>query len=168
MLRVVELRKKGYWSGPAADTVVLGFHDRHRRRMSMSGCNGLSFLLDLARATVLRDGDGLVLEDGRLIVVRAAAEPLLRVTGRDATHLARLAWHIGNRHLPAEIRGDCILIQDDHVIAEMVRGLGGEAERIEHPFDPEGGAYAHGEGGHAHDHGHGHGHDDGHGHHGHG
>lgn len=166
MLRVVEIRGKGVWSGPAMDTVVLNHQDRHRRRMRMDGLNGTAFLLDLARATTLKDGDGLVLEDGRMIAVRAAAEPLLEITCADATHLARIAWHIGNRHLPAEIDGQRLLIRDDHVIAEMVVGLGGTVRQIDAPFDPEGGAYEGAGGGHSH--GHGHGPDSGHGHHHHG
>lgn len=165
MLRVVELRKKGDWSGPAADTVVLTYHDRHRRRMRLTGTNGTAVLLDFSRATTLRDGDGLVLEDGRMMAVRAAKEALLEITCADPVHLARVAWHIGNRHLPAQIKGARILIAADHVIAEMVRGLGAEVRNVEEAFDPEGGAYAHG--GDAAGHG-GHGHDHGHGHHGHG
>ncbi len=162
MLTVVEHKPTGDWTGPAADTVVLTFHDRHRRRMRMTGLNGTDFLLDLPRATVLRDGDGLMLNDGNMIAVKAATEKLHQITCDDPTHLARIAWHLGNRHLPTQIDETRILIRDDHVIAEMVRGLGGTVVDVEDAFDPEGGAYGEGGGGHHHDHDH----HDGHHHHG--
>ena len=143
MLRATEIRRKGAWHGKACDTVVLAFADRHRRRLAMTGQEGLAFLLDLPRATVLREGDGLVLEDDRLVTVTAAAEPLLQITCRDRNHLARVAWHLGNRHLPTQIIDDGLLVADDHVIAEMAKGLGANVQKIEAPFDPEGGAYDH-------------------------
>ena len=126
----------------AADRVVLAYDERHRRRVAMQTQDGLMFLLDLPEASVLRHGDGLVLEDGRIVEVRAKPEALLEVRGRDAHHLARLAWHLGNRHLPAAIERDRILIRPDHVIAAMLLGLGAEISAVEAPFDPEGGAYA--------------------------
>ena len=121
----------------------------------MQGEGGLVFLLDLAESAVLRHGDGLVLEDGRVVEVRAKPEPLLEVRGRDGHHLARLAWHLGNRHLPAAIEASRILIRPDHVIAAMLVGLGATVTAVEAPFDPEGGAYAAGGNGHpgAHPHG---------------
>jgi urease accessory protein len=109
----------------------------------MEGQEGLMFLLDLPEATVLRDRDALVLDDGRLIEVRAKPEPLLEVRAEDAQHLARLAWHLGNRHLPATIAADRILIRPDHVIAGMLAGLGARVSAVEAPFDPEPGAYSH-------------------------
>jgi urease accessory protein len=141
MIRASKVIRAGHWSGVATDAVVLGFDDRHRRRLAMKGECGLEFLLDLAEATALRHGDGLVLEDGRMVEVRAKAEPLLVVTARNPHHLARLAWHLGNRHVPAAIEKDSILIRPDHVLAEMLAGLGAEISAIEAPFDPEGGAY---------------------------
>ncbi len=125
----------------------------------MKGGGGLEFLLDLEQATALRDGDALVLEDGRIVQVTAKPEPLLVVTGDDAQHLTRLAWHLGNRHVPAAIEADYILIRFDRVLAEMLLGLGAGIGFIDAPFDPEGGAYAHG--GHDHGHAHGNGHDHG-------
>ena len=113
----------------------------------MWGEDGLAFLLDLQDATALRHGDGLVLDDGRIVEVRARPEPLLEVRGRDGQHLARLAWHLGNRHLPAAIETSRILIRPDHVIAAMLAGLGAAVTPVEAPFDPEGGAYAAGHGG---------------------
>lgn len=170
MIRAVEVRPQVRWTEAAADTVVLDFDDRHRRRMAMTGTRGLEFLLDLEEAIALRGGDALVLEDGRLIEVVAAPEPLVEIRGADPHHLVRIAWHLGNRHLPTQIVGKGLRIRRDHVIEDMVRGLGARVIAIEAPFDPEGGAYA--GGGHAghshdhHDHGHHkHGHD--HAHHGH-
>ena len=125
-----------------ADTVVLDFDDRHRRRMAMTGTRGLEFLLDLENAVALRGGDALVLEDGRLIEVVAAPEPLIEIRGADPLHLVRIAWHLGNRHLPTQIVGKGLRIRRDHVIEEMVKGLGARVIEIEAPFDPEGGAYA--------------------------
>jgi len=112
----------------------------------------VEFLLDLPEATALRHGDGLVLEDGRVVEVRAKPEPLLVIIAHDAHHLARLAWHLGNRHVPAAMEEDRILIRPDHVLAEMLAGLGADVSAIEAPFDPEGGAY--GQSGHRHHHDH--------------
>jgi len=154
MIRATQVRPQVRWTEAAADTVVLGFDDRHRRRMAMTGTRGLEFLLDLKDAVALRGGDALVLEDGRLVEVVAAPEPLVEIRGTDPHHLVRVAWHLGNRHLPTQIVGKGLRIRRDHVIEDMVRGLGARVVAIEAPFDPEGGAYA--GGGHA---AHGH-HDD--------
>jgi urease accessory protein len=167
MLRATSVKAAQTWREEPADTVVLEFDDRHRRRLAMTGTRGLEFLLDLPEVVALRGGDALVLEDGRLIEVVAAAEPLLEIRARDAMHLVRIAWHLGNRHLPMQVTAKGLRIRRDHVIEEMVRGLGARVIEIEAPFDPEGGAYA--GSGHAHDHAHhdhDHAHDD-HGHHGH-
>src|SRR5579862_6515044 len=169
MIRATQVRGQYRWDEQPADTVVLDFDDRHRRRMAMTGTRGFEFLLDLENATALRGGDALVLEDGRLIEVVAAAEPLLEIRCTDPQHLVRLAWHLGNRHLPTQMTARALRIRRDHVIEDMVKGLGARVIEIEAPFDPEGGAYeghAHADGG-AHDHAlrdHGH---DGHYRHGH-
>jgi urease accessory protein len=169
MIRATKVHPQHRWSEPPADTVVLDFDDRHRRRMAMTGTRGLEFLLDLENAVALRGGDALVLEDNRLIEVVAAPEPLIEIRGTDPHHLVRVAWHLGNRHLPTQIMAKGLRIRRDHVIEGMVKGLGARVVEIEAPFDPEGGAYA--GGGHAqaeagpdrhaaHDHGdHGHHHD---------
>jgi urease accessory protein len=148
MIRATQVRGQHRWSEPPADTVVLDFDDRHRRRMAMTGTRGLEFLLDLESAIALRGGDALVLEDGRLVEVVAAPEPLAEIRGSDPQHLVRLAWHLGNRHLPTQITSRGLRIRRDHVIEAMVKGLGARIIEIEAPFDPEGGAYA--DGGHAH------------------
>jgi urease accessory protein len=146
MIRATEVLGQHRWSEPSADSVVLDFDDRHRRRMVMTGTRGLEFLLDLENAVALRSGDALVLEDGRLVEVVAAAERLLEIRCADPQHLVRVAWHLGNRHLPTQITGKALRIRHDHVIEAMVKGLGARILEIEAPFDPEGGAYA----GHAH------------------
>jgi urease accessory protein len=179
MLRAGRVERGHRWTDPPADAVVLDFDARHRRRVTMTGTRGLTFLLDLERATALRGGDALVLEDGRLVEVVAAPEPLVEVRGRDAAHLLRLAWHLGNRHLPTQVTARGLRIRRDHVIENMLAGLGARVTPIEAPFDPEGGAYDDGAASHAHadlaksgdphaghDHSGHHGHD--HAHHGHG
>jgi urease accessory protein len=149
VIRATKIIRAGRWSGIATDAVLLAYEDRHRRRLVMDGEGGLRFLLDLPEATLLHQGDGIVLEDGRMVEVRARAEPRLVVRGRDARHLARLAWHLGNRHVQAAIEAERLLIRPDPVIAEMLTGLGAEIGAEEMAFDPEGGAYAAGgHGGH--------------------
>jgi urease accessory protein len=178
MIRATRVLGQHRWTEAPADTVVLDFDDRHRRRMAMTGTRGFEFLLDLENAVALRGGDALVLDDGRLIEVVAAAEPLVEIRGADPHHLIRVAWHLGNRHLPTQIMPKGLRIRRDHVIEEMVKGLGARVVEIEAPFDPEGGAYAAGGHGaqdghdHRHDHAHhdraGHDHSHDHGHHDHG
>lgn len=147
-----------------ADTITLDETARHRRRGKLTSDGGIEFMLDLPQARLLRHGEGLVLDDGRVIEVRAAPESLLEICGKDARHLLALAWQIGNRHLPAQIETDRILIRDDHVIRQMLEGLGASVASIEAPFDPEGGAYGDSHAGHHHHdgaqaHGHHHHHD---------
>jgi len=133
---------KGTWSGVAADKVTLDHDDRCRRRISMKGDGGLSFLLDLAVTTHLKDGDALILEDGRLVEIKAKAEDLLEVKGRDPLHLLTLAWHLGNRHLAAQIEPGRIVIRHDPVIAHMLEHQGARLRKAHEPFNPEGGAYS--------------------------
>src|SRR5689334_22806181 len=167
MIRATQVKGQHGFTETPADTVVLDFDDRHRRRMAMTGTRGLEFLLDLEHATALRGGHALGLEDGRLVEVVAAPEPLLEIRGRDPHHLIRVAWHLGNRHLPTQLMPKALRIRRDHVIEAMVRGLGARVIEIEAPFDPEGGAYAASAHDHAHEHqGHDHAHDHDH-HHGH-
>ena len=168
--RATQVLPAGEWQvRTARDTVVVDFDDRHRRRRRYTGQKGIAFLLDLPEARVLRDGDGLLLEGGGVILVQAAPEPLVEVRGRDPQHLMRLAWHLGNRHLPAELDAERILIRDDHVIVRMLQGLGASLTKVEAPFNPEGGAYGehsrHEAHHHGHEHPHDHSHGDGHHHH---
>jgi len=145
------------------DCVVLDADERSRRRSVLTGENGTKFLLDLPHAMALHDGDGLVLDDGSIVRVTGKAEPLAEITAASPHELARLAWHLGNRHTDVQVVGDRLRIRRDHVLEEMLLGLGARLTPIEAPFDPEGGAYV--SGGHDHDHGE---HDHGHGHHHHG
>ncbi len=154
MIRAATVARAGTWpEAEARDRVVLDFDERFRRRKVLYGEGGLQFLLELDAATALRDGDGLALEGGGYVRVAAAPENLIEVKARDAETLARLAWHLGNRHLPVAIKGDRLLIRDDHVIVDMLKGLGADVHKVRAPFDPEGGAY----GQHNHDPGHRHG-----------
>ncbi|MDN2567205.1 urease accessory protein UreE [Aquibium sp. A9E412] len=142
----------------AAGRVVLRHDERRLRRKALTLEGGGRVLVDLAETTTLRAGDRLVLEDGTRVAVAAAAEPLLQVTGRDRRHLVELAWHIGNRHLAAEIAETHIRVIDDHVVRAMLEGLGAGVAALEAPFEPARGAYhAHaGAARHAHDHDHDH------------
>jgi len=124
------------------DMVTLAYLDRHRRRIRFVGDSGAAFLLDLPRARHLADGDGLELDCGGYVRVRAAAEPVLEIEAADRASLLRIAWHLGNRHLPLQVAGDRLRIRQDHVIAEMVSGFGGRITYRDAPFDPEIGAYA--------------------------
>jgi urease accessory protein len=142
MLRAIECQPQGARHGLIDDEVTLDFDNRHRRRLAMTGKGGLEFLLDLPRAQRLRQGDTLVLEDGRRIRIVAAKEPLAQISATSAAGLIRVAWHLGNRHLPVMLLPDRILIRRDHVIENMVRLLGASVEAIEAAFDPEDGAYA--------------------------
>lgn len=146
------VQRRGSWDG-AHDLVVLDYDARLLRRKRLETVHGEGFLVDLAETTGLDHGDALRLDDGRLIEVIAAEEPLLVVTG----DLARLAWHIGNRHTPCQIEADRLLIRQDHVLEAMLRQLGAGIDRASEPFVPEGGAYGMGRT-MGHDHGPSHGH----------
>jgi urease accessory protein len=142
------VRAAGDWSD-AADRCVLTYNDRFLRRKRLEGEGGLAFLADLPKTTSLDAGTALELSDGRLIEIVAASEPLYAVTGPD---LARLAWHIGNRHTPCRIEAERLLIQRDRVIGHMLEHLGATLTEVDEPFTPEGGAYGHGRT-HSHEHG---------------
>jgi urease accessory protein len=152
MRRAARLEHKGQWPSEAKrGSVTLAYDERHRRRLRLVSDAGEAFLLDLERAAVLEEGDGLALDDGSWIEVKAAAEPLVEITAADPHLLARLAWHLGNRHLPAQFLADRILIREDHVIVEMLTGLGATLRFIAAPFTPERGAYDIGAAHHHHD-----------------
>lgn len=153
LLRASAFRRAGGYSGIPFDLVVLDHAERHLRRRVLTAVHDDRVLVDLPEPVRLHSHDVLVLDDGRLLEVIAAEEELLEIRGRDAEHLARLAWHIGNRHLPAQIERDRILILRDHVIAGMLAQLGADVAEISEPFEPEAGAYTHGHGGHGHAHG---------------
>ena len=160
MLRANEIVPAGEWEEKPADVVRLDYDRRTRRRIALTAKGGLAFLLDLAKAPVLSAGDGIRLEDGRIVAVEAAPERLLEIACTDERALARIAWHLGNRHLATELADRTIYIREDHVIADMVIGLGAAVRSVDRPFNPEGGAYGHGA-----VQGHSHGHHPEHGHH---
>jgi urease accessory protein len=148
LIRAVEVLPPGTWPvDTAVDRIVLSYDERHRRRLRYVASGGTTFLLDLPRAAVLRAGDGLRLEDGRIVRVEASPEQLIEITAPDIGTLVRLAWHIGNRHLPAQLEPQRILIREDAVIESMLTGLGATLRHVLAPFTPEAGAY-HGSGGH--------------------
>jgi urease accessory protein len=148
MIRATSIiRKLAVKPERVCDSVTLDHEHRHRRRIRLTSDGDLEFLLDLDKASSLDDGDALKLEDGRLILVKAAPQKLIEIRAENPLRLLRIAWHIGNRHTPAEITADAIYIEEDHVLAEMVRGQGCSVTKVIRPFRPEGGAYDHG---HAH------------------
>ncbi len=142
-------RPAGHWpKEKAAGLLTLDFDARHRRRIRLTSDQGEDVLLDLPKAVAMADGDGLQLEDGRWLKVRAAAEVIIEVRHNDPNQLVRLAWHLGNRHLPTEIRDQVLRIRPDHVIEDMLLGFGADLVKVQAAFQPEGGAY----GGHGHHH----------------
>jgi urease accessory protein len=144
MRRACEIKPAGAWNeASAVDCIALDAHERHRRRIVLTAERGTTFLLDLPQATALRDGDGLLLDDGAIVRIAGRPELLAEIAAASASELARLAWHIGNRHIDVQIVGDRLRIRRDHVIEEMLQGLGARVTLIEAPFEPEGGAYAH-------------------------
>lgn len=168
MLRAVEHHPASLWPAESAsDSLTLDYDNRHRRRIKLTTDRGAELLLDLPKAVAMAHGDGLRLEDGRWLTVLAAPEALVEVRVGDATQLAKIAWHVGNRHFPAQLLDGAIRIRPDHVIEAMIAGLGGGLTRLEAPFQPEGGAYGASPGGHTHrhgDHAHSHPHGDRHSH----
>ena len=160
MLKSSRFHRSGQYTGTPFDLVVLDHQERHLRRRRISLVHEDSVMVDLPSTVLLEHGDVLELDDGRLVEVIAAEETLHEVTGHNARELAELAWHIGNRHLAAQIEERRILILCDPVIRDMLLGLGAHVREVSEPFHPARGAYS----GHAHDHGHGHDHHHGHSH----
>ena len=135
-------RPAGHWpKEKAAGSLTLDFDARHRRRIRLTADHGEDILLDLPKAVAMADGDGLQLDDGRWMKVQAAAELMVEVRHKDPNQLTRLAWHLGNRHLPTEIRDQVLRIRPDHVIEDMLHGFGADLAKVQAPFQPEGGAY---------------------------
>ena len=144
-------RPAGLWpKEQAAGAITLDFDARHRRRIRLTTDQGEDVVLNLSKAVAMADGDGLQLEDRRWLKVQAAAELVVEVRHQDPIQLMRLAWHLGNRHLPTEIRNQVLRIRPDHVIEDMLRGFGANLLKVHSSFQPEGGAY--GGDGHHHNH----------------
>ena len=139
LIRATDVRDHAH-AAPSG-RVALDYEGRFLRRKVLTLADGGSILVDLAKTTSLGHGSVLVLEDGREIAVEAAPESLLEITADDLT---RIAWHVGNRHTPCQIEAGRLLIQPDHVIAEMLDLLGATTREVTEPFTPEGGAYGHG------------------------
>jgi len=149
--RVTGIKRYGEWdAGSAGDRVVLDAGDRQRRRIVLKGEKGTDFMLDFAEPATLHDGDGLLLDDGGIVLVSGEAEKLVEISAHSTLDTVRLAWHLGNRHTDVQVIGGRLRIRRDHVLEEMLRGLGAHIAPLDAPFDPEAGApHAH----HGHDHG---------------
>jgi urease accessory protein len=157
MKRSCEIKVAGSWdAAQAIDRVVLDAGDRNRRRIVMTGEGGTEFLLDADKPVSLRDGDGLALDDGSIVLVSGEPEKLIEISAGTALDTVRLAWHLGNRHTDVQIVRDRIRIRRDHVLEDMLRGLGATLTTLDVAFDPESPTPSH-EHGHAHHHGHHHG-----------
>ena len=136
-------RSAGHWpKEQSSGALTLDFDTRHRRRIRLTADQGEDVLLDLPKAVAMAHGDGLQLEDGRWLEVQAAAEPIVEVRHKDPHQFVRLAWHLGNRHLPTEIRDEFLRIRPDHVIEDMLHRFEADLVRVQAPFHPEGGAYS--------------------------
>ncbi len=157
MHRVASIKSAAEWDATTArDRVTLDAGDRNRRRIVMTAENGTQFLLDVEKPVSLRDGDGLVLDDGSIVLVSGEAEQLIEISAGSALDTVRLAWHLGNRHTDVQIVAGEIRIRRDHVLEDMLRGLGAHLTPVDAAFDPESPTPSH-EHGHAHHHGHDHG-----------
>ena len=173
MLRVVRVLGSSASEGARRiDSVILGADERRIQTAQLTGVNGTIIMLMLPEPVHLRMGDALELDDGSLVEVVVAPEPLIEVRGNDLTHLARLAWHLGDRHVPVQVLANRLRLRRDPALETMLGALGARLTAIEAPFDPEGGAYAQATPEHDHHHGHDHhhhhdehcGHDHHHGH----
>jgi len=145
MKRVAAIKPVNKWdAATAVDFIVLDAQDRHRRRVVFVGEHGATYLLDLPKPAQLHDGDGLLLEDGAMVRVTGKPEPLVEISAKNPRELVRIAWHIGNRHTEVQLIGDRLRIRRDHVLEDMLRGMGASLAFLEAPFEPESGAYDHG------------------------
>lgn len=156
MRRVVRVVAGGTGGRAPVDSVILGADQRRVQTAHLTGVNGTSIGLMLPEPVLLRNGDALELDDGSLVDVVAEPEPLVEIRGNDLTHLARLAWHLGDRHVPVQVLSNRLRIRRDSALETLLQNLGARLTEIEAPFDPEGGAYAtqtpHGHHAHAHEH----------------
>src|SRR3569623_1437671 len=150
MLRVVRVVSSAGATARNIDTLILNSEQRRLSTGHFTGVNGTAIGAMLPEPVLLRNGDSLELDDGSLVDVVIEPEPLVEIRGNDLTHLARLAWHLGDRHVPVQIFPNRLRMRPDAALEAMLKGLSARLTPIEAPFDPEGGAYAHHV--HAHDH----------------
>jgi urease accessory protein len=143
-LRATSFVRAQYLLETPWDIIVMDSTERHLRRKLITLQHGDEVLVDLEKTVKFEDRDCLILEDGRLVQIIASDEELMQVEARDAAHLTQLAWHIGNRHLEAQIEARRILVRRDHVIAKMLEQQGATITMVRETFSPEHGAYAHG------------------------
>lgn len=165
MRRVVRVVEAG--RGTPLDSVLLKADQRRIQTAHLVGVNGTPIGVMLPEPAFLRNGDALELDDGSIVDIVIEPEPLVEIRGTDVTHLARLAWHLGDRHVPLQVLSNRLRMRRDRALEALLQSLGARLNAIEAPFDPEGGAYtsrpSH-DHDHAHDHNHHHGHDHGHDH----
>ncbi len=140
-MRAVKLIRLSDTTGTATDGIELKAENRHLRRKLLVTESGAEVLVDLPLSIFIADGDHLELEDGTFLEVRAAEEKLLEIRGANPAHIVQLAWHIGNRHLAAQLEYDRILILPDGVIAQMLEQRGATLKIVHEQFSPEYGAY---------------------------
>jgi urease accessory protein len=160
MPRALSVLKPGDRNGrPLADTVILDFAQRSMAKVTVTSVKGVTIDIDLHRPARLRTDDLLLLDDGGLVEVVAAPEPLIEARAADLPALARLAWHLGDRHVPAQMLANRIRARRDDAVEALLRTLGAKVAMIEAPFEPEGGAYESHAHGHDHEHDHDHDHD---------
>ncbi|MBS0533710.1 MAG: urease accessory protein UreE [Proteobacteria bacterium] len=153
MKRVTSIKARGEYTA-AVDRVVLDADDRHRRRIVLTGEQGTQVLIDFPKPVALRDGDGLVLDDGSIVAIAGVEEQLVEIEAPSAFEAVRLAWHLGNRHTDVQIVGGRVRIRRDHVLEDMLRGLGARLAPVEAAFDPEPASpHGHGHRHHGHEHG---------------
>jgi urease accessory protein len=172
MRRVVRvIAAGGNDSAPRIDSIIVSGDQRRLQTAHLTGVNGTVIGVMLPEPVLLRMGDALELDDGSLVDVVVEPEALIEVRGNDLTHLARLAWHLGDRHVPVQVLSNRLRMRRDAALEAMLGQLGARLTAIDAPFDPEGGAYAaqaahahHGHDHHGHDH-HEHGHHHDHAHH---
>src|SRR5262245_58354991 len=166
MLRVVRVVPSASSGARQIDSIILKPDERRLQTGHLTGVNGTQIGAMLPEPVILRNGDALELDDGSFVDVVIEPEPLIEIRGQDVTHLARLAWHLGDRHVPVQIFANRLRMRPDGTLEAMLKALGARLTPIEAPFDPEGGAYAHhAHHGHDHEHTHHHHHDHDHGHH---
>ena len=144
---MIEIQHKAASTAAAVEQLKLPFDLRQKSRLRTRLVSGEEAWLMLPRGDILRGGDRLLAADGRVVEVVSEAEQVLHVTCTDATALARAAYHLGNRHVPVQVGDGFLRIAADHVLAEMLRGLGASLAPLQAPFEPEAGAYG---GGHHH------------------